>query len=221
VNDDESTDWLLDQVIGNYRIIASIGQGGMGSVYFATHEVLERHAAVKVLLPEFTGNAELVTRFFREARATSQLRHRAFVEIFDSGRLGDGSAYLVMDYLRGESLAGYLRRIGPLAVDDALAIAHDLAEGVGFANGHGIVHRDLKPDNVFLTVEQGEAGRPGGVVVKVLDFGIAKLMGESEGKGKGKGTAQTRAGALLGTPARRRSISAPTCTRSAASSTRC
>jgi serine/threonine-protein kinase len=197
---DPEDDLLIGQVIGNYRILSSIGRGGMGSVYLATHEVLGRRAAVKVLLPEFTGNAELVTRFFREARATAQLRHRAFVEIFDSGRLGDGSAYLVMEYLRGENLAAYLRRVGALPIDDALAIARDIAEGVGFAHAHGIIHRDLKPDNVFLTVNNvGEPGDPqgGGVAVKILDFGIAKLMGEQDRK---ETAARTRAGAVLGTP---------------------
>ena len=171
----------------------------MGSVYLASHEVLGRRAAVKVLLPEFTGNAELVSRFFREARATAQLRHHAFVEIFDSGRLGDGSAYLVMEYLRGENLAAYLRRVGALPVDDALAIARDIAEGVGFAHAHGIIHRDLKPDNVFLTVNAGEPGDPqaAGVAVKILDFGIAKLMGEPDRK---ETASRTRAGAVLGTP---------------------
>ena len=201
----------------------------MGSVYLASHEVLGRRAAVKVLLPEFTGNAELVARFFREARATAQLRHHAFVEIFDSGRLGDGSAYLVMEYLRGESLAAYLRRVGPLPVDDALAIARDIAEGVGFAHAHGIIHRDLKPDNVFLTVNAGEpatrSGRRRGQDPRLRHRqadGRAGPRGDrlADAGGRGAGDAALH-GARAVPGLRARSITAPTSIRSAASSTRC
>jgi eukaryotic-like serine/threonine-protein kinase len=196
-------DPLIGQAVGNYRILSPIGRGGMGSVYLGVHEVLGRHAAVKVLLPEYTGSVELVARFFKEARATAQLRHGAFVEIFDSGRLGDGSAYLVMEYLRGESLAAYLQRVGRLPVDDALAIARDIAEGVGVAHSHGVIHRDLKPDNVYLAVASGErdqhgrGSEAGAVTVKVLDFGIAKLTGEVDSRAA---AVQTRTGAVLGTP---------------------
>ncbi len=102
-------------------MLARIGQGGMGAVYLAEHAVLGRKAAIKVLLPEFSRNPGLVARFLNEARATAQLRHPAFVEIFDSGSLPDGSAYLIMEFLDGEDLGQRIRRCGPLPVTEAAA----------------------------------------------------------------------------------------------------
>src|SRR3954470_10955767 len=141
---------LVGHTVGNYQVISRIGQGGMGAVYLAHHGVLGRRAAVKVLLPEYSNNPELVGRFLNEARATAQLRHRGFVEVFDSGHLPDGSAYLVMEYLRGANLAACIERSGVLPLAEALFILRDVAASVGFAHRHGIVHRDLKPDNIFL-----------------------------------------------------------------------
>src|SRR5438045_8217141 len=141
----------VGQTVGNHRVLLLIGQGGMGAVYLAEHTVLGRRAAIKVLLPELSNSAELVQRFFVEARATAQLRHPAFVEVFDSGSLPDGSAYLVMEHLSGETLGECLARRGRLPVAEALAVTREIATGVGHAHRHGIVHRDLKPDNLFLT----------------------------------------------------------------------
>jgi tRNA A-37 threonylcarbamoyl transferase component Bud32 len=181
----------IGQTIGNHRVLALIGQGGMGAVYSAEHTVLGRKAAIKVLLPELSHNPELVQRFFVEARATAQLRHPSFVEVFDSGTLPDGSAYLVMEQLAGETLGECLTRRQRLPVAEALALAREIATGVGHAHQHGIVHRDLKPDNVFLT--EGPPGQ--GPRVKVLDFGIAKLTATPVGTGS-----RTRTGTILGTP---------------------
>ena len=167
----------------------------MGVVYLAEHAVLGRKAAIKVLLPEFSNNAGLVARFLNEARATAQLRHRAFVEIFDSGTLPDGSAYLVMEYLEGEDLGQRIRRTGPLPLGDSLLIARAIADGAGFAHRHRIIHRDLKPDNIFLT-PTGQDADATGIAIKVLDFGIAKLA-EPAG---GRSSARTGTGVLLGTP---------------------
>jgi serine/threonine-protein kinase len=190
-------DRLIGDILGNYRILRRIGRGGMGVVYLAEHEILRRKAAVKVLLAELSGSQDLVRRFFTEARTTAQLRHSAFVEIFDSGRLPDGSAYLVMEYLRGESLAAFLERCGPLPWARALAVARDIAEAMGVAHRHGIIHRDLKPDNVFLSVSAPDGGgAEERVVVKVLDFGIAKLTAP----GDAESAAHTRTGLMLGTP---------------------
>jgi serine/threonine-protein kinase len=185
---------VIGTTLGNYRVVSLLGRGGMGAVYEGAHAILGRKAAIKVLLPEFSGNAELVDRFFKEARATASLRHRAFVEVFDSGKLPDGSAYLVMEMLEGESLGAHLTRRGTLPLGEALALAALIADGVGQAHRHGIVHRDLKPDNVFLAHDD-DPERAGQTAVKILDFGIAKLSGASQ-----ESASSTRTGTLMGTP---------------------
>ena len=191
-------DALIGQAVGNYRILARIGRGGMGAVYLAYHAVLGRNAAIKVLLPEFSNNAELVGRFFNEARATAQLRHRGFVEIFDSGNLSDGSSYLVMEHLRGVNLGAAIEWRASLTPGETLPILRDVATSVAFAHKYGIVHRDLKPDNIFLAVGRDESTGRDRVTIKVLDFGIAKLSGMTGGDGRQ--SARTRTGSLMGTP---------------------
>jgi tRNA A-37 threonylcarbamoyl transferase component Bud32 len=182
----------IGQIIGNHRVISLIGQGGMGAVYLAEHTILGRRAAIKILLPELSHNPELVQRFFVEARATAQLRHPAFVEVFDSGTLPDGSAYLAMEHLTGETLGERLSHQKSLPLPEALGLAREIAAGVGHAHRHGIVHRDLKPDNVFLAT----GGEGGGLRIKVLDFGIAKLTADPNASGGSR----TRTGMILGTP---------------------
>ena len=195
----DRSDPLVGQIVANYRVLRRLGQGGMGAVYLAQHTILGRHAAVKVLLPEFSNNRELVGRFLNEARATAQLRHRGFVEIFDSGTLGNGSAYLVMEYLRGANFAAAIEWRKTVAWKEAHAVLREVAASVAHSHKHGIVHRDLKPDNVFLAV--ADEAEPGTdrlrTTVKVLDFGIAKLTAAS---GSAGGSARTRTGSLLGTP---------------------
>ena len=158
--------------VGGYTVLHLLGQGGMGQVYLAEHQRIARRAAVKVLLPELSANESVVERFFTEARATSLIRHPGIVEVLDCDVL-DGQAYIVMEYLEGESLADYLTRVGRLQGDlaFALAVVGQVADAVGAAHASGIVHRDLKPDNIFLCA----SARSGRVVPKVLDFGIAKL----------------------------------------------
>ncbi|HSS39159.1 MAG TPA: protein kinase [Polyangia bacterium] len=196
---DDGVDPLIGQTIANYRVLARVGQGGMGAVYLAQHSVLGRHAAIKVLLPEFSNNRELVGRFLNEARATAQLRHPGFVEVFDSGALGNGSAYLVMEYLRGASLASAIDFRRTLTPNETLAILLSVAGSVAYAHQHGIIHRDLKPDNIFLAAASSEVRREKSarVSVRVLDFGIAKLTASAGGSG---GSARTRTGSMLGTP---------------------
>lgn len=195
---DDTRDPLLGVVVANHRVLARIGQGGMGTVYLAQHTVLGRKAAIKVLQPEFSNNRDLVGRFFNEARATAQLRYRGFVEIFDSGMLPDGSAYLVMEYLRGVNLATSIEWRRTLPVDQTLAVLDTVAASITYAHKHGIVHRDLKPDNIFVAVQRDdEAGRDR-ASIKVLDFGIAKLSGMAGGADGG--SSRTRTGSLLGTP---------------------
>ena len=179
--------------IGNYRLEAEIGHGGMGSVHRARHLLLARVAAVKILHHHLSGDASMVQRFLNEARAVNDIRHPLIVEVLDAGRLASGTPYIVMEHLAGESLAARLRQAGPLPLAVAVGIARQIAGALGAAHARGIVHRDLKPENVFLCDGGGGDGAPS---VKVLDFGIAKLRADLAGGG-----AETRAtGGLLGTP---------------------
>jgi serine/threonine-protein kinase len=147
----------------------------MGAVYVGEHSIIGRQAAIKLLLPELSANAEVVTRFFNEARATARIRHPGIVEIFDCGTVPSGQAYIVMELLDGETLGSYIQRQGKLAdhPDVASALVRQVAAAVSAAHARGIIHRDLKPDNIFLCNERGGGER---ATVKVLDFGIAKLV---------------------------------------------
>ena len=148
--------------LGAYRIEALIGAGGMGEVYRARDTRLDRIVAIKILPPHLRLSPELQARFEREARMISQLAHPNICTLHDIGREGD-AAFLVMEYVEGESLAARLER-GRLPLNHALLIAIDIAAALAHAHRHGIVHRDLKPSNVMLT----KTG------AKLLDFGIAK-----------------------------------------------
>ena len=185
-------DELIGVSLGSYRVTAKLGQGGMGAVYLAEHPVLERKAAIKVLLPELSRQREALDRFFHEARTTARLRHPAMVDVFDYGTLPDGRAFLVMDYLEGECLEDRIKRLGYLPVAEAMGIARQIALGVSVAHAEQIVHRDLKPDNIFLLppVPGSREER-----VKILDFGIAKLTRRT-----GLGPSMTMAGVVIGTP---------------------
>ncbi len=162
-------------------------------MYLAEHSLIGRKVAVKVLLPELSHNEELVSRFFNEARSTATIRHPGLVDVFDFGYLPDGSAYLVMEYLEGETLARLMAREDMLTLPMIWAIGRQIASAVLAAHEHGIVHRDIKPDNVFLLPDPEQ---PRGLRVKVLDFGIAKLTGDAiPATG-----AKTRTGTVMGTP---------------------
>src|SRR5207245_2570450 len=138
-----------------------IGEGGMGVVYQAEHKLIGRRVAIKRLLPEMSRDAELVERFFNEARAAARIQHPGLCEVFDFGHHpDDGSAYLVMELLEGESLAARISRETKLPVPTALAVARQVASALHAAHEQGIVHRDLKPENIFL-IEDRDA--PGGV----------------------------------------------------------
>jgi serine/threonine-protein kinase len=181
---------MVGASLASYRILGPLGEGGMGVVYRAEHVLLGRPAAVKVLLPEYSRNQEIVNRFFNEARAATAIRHPSIVEIYDFGYHTDGSAYIVMELLEGESLSRRLARQGRLELARAVAITRQIAGALSAAHARGIVHRDLKPDNVFLV---GDPEVPGGERIKLLDFGIAKLATEPTGM-------RTRTGSVMGTP---------------------
>jgi len=182
---------MLGTRIGNYEVISQIGEGGMGAVYRARHAVLARDAAVKVLLPALSHDRGNLTRFFNEARAATAIRHPGIVEVHDYGSLHDGSAYIVMELLDGESLGARIRRTGARPAAPWLPLVRQIAGALHAAHEQGIVHRDLKPDNVFL-IRDPEI--EGGERIKLLDFGIAKLAHTPGDASK------TRTGAVMGTP---------------------
>jgi serine/threonine-protein kinase len=186
---------LLGQVIsGRYRIDEVVGGGGMGAVYRAENVTTRGRVAIKVLHPEMLGNAEAVARFEREAVALGRVIHPNIAAARDVGRLDDGSCFLVLDYLEGEDLRAVVNR-GALPQDRALRIARQIALGLDAVHAIGIVHRDLKPENVMLVRDDATAE-----VVKVLDFGIAKVPAAHEA-GRHPGRAPlTQAGVAYGTP---------------------
>ena len=153
-----------------------------------------RKAAIKFLLRDLSNSAELVGRFFAEARAASVIKHPGIVEVLDCD-VHDGRAYIVMELLRGESLREYIERVRSVGRDEmgVLGVFRQIASALDAAHAQGIVHRDLKPDNIFLHVRRGALAQPSSI--KVLDFGIAKLMGTRRGRHR-----RRRTGQLLGTP---------------------
>ena len=183
---DGSTDALLGQTIGSYRIARLIGAGGMGSVYKAVQPSIGSRVAIKLLSHDPARSPSLVERFFSEARAVNVIRHEHIVNVLDLSALPDGRPYIVMEYLDGEPLASVLERRGALPLGTLARMISEVLDALGAAHAKGVVHRDLKPDNLFVS--------PNGHM-KVLDFGIAKLRGEIGTPGDG-----TRTGALLGTP---------------------
>jgi serine/threonine-protein kinase len=175
---------------GRYRIDAILGSGGMGRVYRGEHTGIGRPVAIKVLHAEMTRNREAAQRFQREAMASGRLDHPNIVNVSDFGVVNDGPCYLVMEVLEGESLGARLDREKRIPWREAVEILRGVLHGLKHAHERGVVHRDIKPDNVFLTRKDGEP------VVKILDFGIAKLYA-----GDPDDPASTRAGLTVGTPA--------------------
>jgi serine/threonine-protein kinase len=184
---------MIGETLGSYVIEQPLGSGGMGEVFLGTHRRIGRRVAVKLLLPEYCSSQNVLSRFFTEARATSLIEHPGIVQILDCDVHPSGRAYIIMEYLHGESLRGALARVGPLTQDlpAAADILAQAAEAVGAAHDKGIVHRDLKPDNIFLLASLDH----GRVPVKILDFGIAKLLLSDV-----DAMSRTRTGNLLGTP---------------------
>jgi serine/threonine-protein kinase len=183
---------VLGQRINNFEIVRLLGQGGMGSVYEAEHRLIRKKVAVKFLRPELAAQGDLMQRFFNEARATSAIHHPNIVEVIDLGTLPDGVPYLVMELLEGESLGDRLHRLGRLPIGAAVELACQTASALQAAHDKGIVHRDLKPDNLFLVRDQRFEDRE---LVKVLDFGIAKLRTDLS-----PSPVDTMAGTIWGTP---------------------
>ena len=192
IDDASESGFIGRQVAGRYRILAKLGEGGMGAVYRAEQISLKRTVALKVLKPELSAEPGLVRRFNAEAELAAKLNHPNTVTLYDFGQDVDGSLFIAMEFLEGRSLRELLMKEGPLPPARALAIIDQVCASLSDAHGRGIVHRDLKPDNVML-VQIGKRSD----VVRVLDFGIAKLRDE---QGDITAMPMTRAGDLLGTP---------------------
>ncbi|MBN2575774.1 MAG: serine/threonine protein kinase [Deltaproteobacteria bacterium] len=187
----ESVDPLIEQVVADrYRIVRKLGEGGMGSVYLAEHVVIEKKFALKVLAPELARRADLVARFLQEARSASRIGHENVIDISDFGQSPDGLVYIAMEYLDGKDLGEIVRSQGAMSWRDARDIVLQICRALRAAHDKGIVHRDMKPENIFLIQREGQPH-----FVKILDFGIAKVMGLDP-----NGPRLTRTGMIFGTP---------------------
>ena len=188
----------LDPLVGHtlddkYRLEARLGIGGMGTVYRARHLLIDRPVAVKVLNPRFVEDEAARTRFRREAKACGRLQHVNAVTVTDFGTSQDGYVYLVMELLEGRTLRDVLAKEGPLDPARSVSLVLQISAAVAAAHEAGIIHRDLKPGNIFI-VQRAEVP----AVVKVLDFGIAKLAADSLDEDEPK--TLTQVGAMIGTP---------------------
>ena len=163
---------------GRYQVVRMLGQGGMATVYEACDPRLNQRVAIKVLHAALASSPELIARFEAEARIVNGLHHAGIVSIYDQGRLHDGAVYHVMELLEGETLGQRLKRgaAAPLRPDETYRIIRQIADTLCTVHFHGIVHRDLKPDNLMLVPD---AFVPGGVRVKILDFGLAKVVNDN------------------------------------------
>ena len=175
---------------GRYRVVRQLGHGGMGAVFEAENIWTKRRVAVKVMRPEIAAHAQYAQRFLQEAQAATQLAHPNIVDVLDMGKDEElGSLYIVQEFLTGSDLRKHLEAAGRVPVREALELILPVMEALVTAHTRGVIHRDIKPDNLFLTET------PRGVVPKLIDFGIAKVVGEG-----GDSLQQTRTGVLMGSP---------------------
>jgi serine/threonine protein kinase len=180
---------LIGTSVGNYKITALLGEGGMGKVFKAEHPTLGRTVAIKVLHAEYARRIESVERFFNEAKAVHKIGHDNIIDVLDFGQLPDSSPYYVMEYLDGCTLTEYMSKYPELPIAAACEVMFPVLSALQAAHDEGIIHRDLKPDNIFIAEK-----RRGNTVVKLLDFGVAKLLDTKSTNYK------TRTGAIIGTP---------------------
>jgi eukaryotic-like serine/threonine-protein kinase len=189
----DGIDSMLGEVLGSYRILSLVGEGGMGRVYMAEHQKLGRKVALKLLRPEYAVKRDAVARFFQEARAVNTIGHENIVDITDFVELDTGETYFIMEMLQGDDLADLQRGSDqPMPLHRAMMISLQVCDALEAAHRSGIVHRDLKPDNIFIVNEGNKRD-----FVKLLDFGVAKLLDNDESDDGW----QTAAGAVIGTPA--------------------
>lgn len=171
---------MIGQTVGNYKILSSLGEGGMGTVYKAVNVMLEREVAIKMLRPEIASQPQIVERFRSEAVTLAKLNHPSIATLYSFFRQGD-QFFMVMEYVVGQTLDGAIRQSGALSADRAVGIMAPALDGIAHAHSVGILHRDLKPANIMLPNSGG---------VKVMDFGIARLLSAAR---------MTRTGGLVGT----------------------
>lgn len=171
---------MIGQVIGNYKIQAKLGEGGMGAVYKGVDTMLDREVAIKALRPELVSQTAVVERFRSEAVTLAKLHHPNIATLYSLFRQGD-ELYMVLEFVSGETLDAILARRGALSADEVIPVFCQILDGINHAHEYGIIHRDIKPANMMLT-EKG--------TLKVLDFGIARLLGSNR---------MTRAGNIIGT----------------------
>ncbi|HET8677597.1 MAG TPA: SUMF1/EgtB/PvdO family nonheme iron enzyme [Blastocatellia bacterium] len=187
----DSNDPMVGRLLaGRYKVIQKIGEGGMGAVYKAIHNKMDRVCAIKTLTGLSTDNEAAVARFNREAKNSSRIDSPHAITIYDFGEAENGLLYLAMEFIDGKQLSDLLEQEGVLPVERVVNITDQIAEALTAAHALGIVHRDLKPDNIMITQKADEPD-----YVKVLDFGIAKTMADD-----GADTV-TKTGFVLGTPA--------------------
>jgi serine/threonine protein kinase len=179
--------------VGSYRLVRLLAEGGMGQVYEVQHVELGRRAALKMLRPELAKDESMAARFFTEARAMSCVQHPGLVQVYEYGHLDDGAAYIVMEYVEGESLREFLdRHGGKISAIVAAVLGKQMASALQAAHDKNVIHRDLKPENIKIVADDDSSieGR-----IKILDFGIAKMLDATDAQRQ-----QTRPGQILGTP---------------------
>jgi predicted Ser/Thr protein kinase len=191
-NPPAAEDPLVGTVVSErYRVVRKVGEGGMGAVYQAEHALIGKRVALKVLFADLSRRPELVARFLQEAKSASRIGHENVIDISDFGQTPEGLVYIAMEFLEGEDLGRVLKSERTLPWLRARPILMQIAKALRAAHGQGIIHRDMKPENVFLVQREG---RPD--FVKVLDFGIAKVVSAEENDGP----RLTQTGMIFGTP---------------------
>src|SRR3569623_918804 len=189
--DPGTEDPLLGRVLSErYRILRKLGEGGMGVVYLAEHVVIEKKLALKVLFPDLTRRADLIQRCMQEAKSASRSGHENVIDITDFGQSPEGYVFIAMEYLSGQDLGQVLKASGSLSWERAQPLVVQMVKALRAAHARGIIHRDMMPENIFVIPR--DDGRE---FVKVLDFGIAKVMGLDEDVPR-----LTRTGMIFGTP---------------------
>ncbi|AWV89661.1 serine/threonine protein kinase [Bradymonas sediminis] len=182
--------YVGEVVGGKYKIVDRLGAGGMGEVYLGVNEPLGQQVAVKFLSQKFTADENIILRFLNEARSYCKVTHPNAVTLLEYGQHEDGALYLITEFIDGKSLSDTLKDVGPFPLDQVISISTQICEVLSAAHGQGVIHRDLKPDNIMLMPTSR-----GRYAVKVLDFGIAKIMDDDHANG-----AMTETGSVFGTP---------------------
>jgi len=180
---------MIGNTIGSYKVTEKIGEGGMGSVYKGVDLMLEREVAIKALRPELARQPDIVERFRAEAVTLAKLNHPNIATLFSFLRQGD-DFFMVMEFVRGETLDSALRRSGGMSVERAVPLFCQALEGIDHAHRFGIIHRDIKPANMMLTASPPVPGAVATGSIKVMDFGIARVLGSAR---------MTRQGNVIGT----------------------